>query len=90
MKAFRYLCIGFGFLHAGVMTFFALGPELAPLVVWIVDAPIAFFTQTWKPAYLQLGVPIAICSVLYPSLVYFAGVWGHRFIASRRRREASA
>jgi hypothetical protein len=84
MKAFRNVCIVLGVLHAVVMIYFASGPELAPLMVLIVDAPVAHFTQTWDSEVLQLGVPIAVCSVLYPSVIYLAGVIGFRAIASRR------
>ena len=45
MKKLTITCFSLGLLHAAIMTLFALGPELSPLMVLIVDAPVAHFTK---------------------------------------------
>ncbi|MBA4137725.1 MAG: hypothetical protein C0518_10450, partial [Opitutus sp.] len=73
MKKLKIVCAVLGLLHAVVMTAFALGPELSPLMVLIVDAPVAHFTKDLASPVLALGVPIAACSVLYPAVIFLAG-----------------
>ena len=70
----RRICVGFGLLHAVVMSAFATGPELSPLVVLVVDAPIAYFTQHLKPQSLALGIPIVACSIIYPGIIFLGGI----------------
>lgn len=73
MKPLTLFCVGFGLLHAGAMTFFALGPELSPLVVWIIDAPVAAFTARAESPFVRNGVPIIACSILYPTMIFLIG-----------------
>jgi hypothetical protein len=56
------------------MMAFASGSELSPLVVIIVDAPVANFTHALEPRSLAMGIPIAVCSVLYSVVFYLLGV----------------
>ena len=90
MKAttLKIACVILGLLHAVLMCAFAVGPELSPLVVHLVDVPIAYFTAGWEPRWLALGLPIVVCSVLYPGILYF----GIRFISRRfaKSRPASS
>ena len=69
------ITVGFGIIHFGLMILYALGPELSPLVVYLVDYPVA------KPLVLLgvgdktwLTVSIITCSVLYPIILYGA-IW---------------
>jgi hypothetical protein len=55
------------------MTFYASGPELVPLMVYLVDYPIAYFTMSGDPPILAYGIPIVICSIVYPTLIYLVG-----------------
>ena len=73
MKSLKIACIALGLLHAAIMTAFALGPELSPLMVLIVDAPVAYFTKDLASPFLALGIPIVVCSVFYPVLIFLAG-----------------
>jgi hypothetical protein len=85
MKKLTIVCIVFGLLHAAAMTMFALGPELSPLVVWIVDAPVAAFTIHAASPFVGYGVPIIACSILYPLVIFLIGWLG---ILIHRRRSA--
>jgi hypothetical protein len=73
MKTLKIICVVFGLLHAAIMAAFAVGPELSPLMVLIVDAPVAHFTKDMSPTFLALGIPIVVCSVLYPAVIFFLG-----------------
>lgn len=65
-------CSSLGVLHAIVMTRFALGPEWAPLAVYLVDFPLAYPLREWfglePPLIWILCIPA--CSLLYPWLLY--------------------
>jgi hypothetical protein len=74
MKKLKIVCLVLGLLHAAVMTAFALGSELSPLMVLIVDAPVAHFTKDLASPVVALGIPIAVCSILYPVVIFLAGV----------------
>ena len=73
MKTLKIVCVVLGLLHAAVMTAFALGPELSPLMVLIVDAPVAHFTKDLASPALALGIPIVVCSILYPAVIFLVG-----------------
>ena len=73
MRVLKYICIGLGIIHATVMTFFATGPELAPLMVRIVDFPIAHYTLDAESEVIEYGVPILVCSIFYPAIIYLIG-----------------
>ena len=73
MRTLKIVCVVLGVLHAAVMTTFALGPELAPLMVYIVDYPIAHFTAGGDPPIFGYGFPIVICSILYPAIIFGVG-----------------
>ncbi len=73
VKLLKFICIGLGITHAIIMTLFATGPELAPLMVWIVDFPIAHYTIEGEPKILAYGVPILVCSIVYPAIIYLIG-----------------
>ena len=83
MKNPKTVCIALGVLHALIMTAFAMGPELSPLMVLIVDAPVAYFTKDLSSPVAALGIPIVACSVLYSALIFLAG----DLIAKRSPRE---
>jgi len=74
MKKLKIVCLVLGLVHAAVMTAFALGPELSPLMVLIVDAPVANFTKDLASPVVALGIPIVVCSILYPAVIFFVGV----------------
>ncbi len=74
MKKLTITCFSLGLLHAAIMTLFALGPELSPLMVLIVDAPVAHFTKDLASPLLALGVPIIACSIIYPAAIFLLGV----------------
>jgi hypothetical protein len=73
MRALRRFCFWFGLVHGGVLTLFMFGPELSPLMVLLVDAPIASFTCTFESNAVRWGIPIVTCSVLYPAVIYLVG-----------------
>lgn len=89
MKKLKIVCIAFGLLHAAVMTAFALGPELSPLMILIVDAPVAHFTKDLASPFLALGIPILVCSVLYPWLVHLTGLMIFRLMKKAQSMTAS-
>jgi hypothetical protein len=78
LKTLRYFCIALGIAHAIAMTLFACGPELSPLMVTIVDAPIAFLTAGATSRVISLGIPIFVCSLAYPFLLYSLSLLGRR------------
>ena len=85
MRILKLACVALGALHALVMTAFALGPELSPLMVLIVDAPVAQLTKGFDSRILAYGVPIAACSVLYPGLIFLIGRMFIQLAAKSRR-----
>lgn len=86
MRTLKIVCVILGLLHAAVMTAFALGPELSPLMVYLVDYPIAYFTAHGDPPILAFGLPIVICSILYPAIIFVVGA----LILSISRKKSSA
>lgn len=73
MKAWRLICLALGVLHAAAMTMFARGEEPSPLVVLLVDWPIAELTRSLAPSPLRYAVPIGVCSLAYPVVLYWLG-----------------
>ncbi len=65
--------VALGALHAVLMTVFALGQELAPLAVWLVDFPLAYPLVEWFGLEWSVACAVSIvgCSILYPSLFYW-------------------
>ena len=67
----RNACVALGMLHALAMVLFVTGPELAPLMVYLVDYPVAA-PLLWLGLgeMLALWSSLVICSVLYPWLIF--------------------
>lgn len=84
MRRLVFMCCLFAVLHAAIMTAFAVGPELSPLVVWMVDAPVAVWTVGMDAAWLGLTIPIVACSILYPLVLFCCG-WLVIRVRARRR-----
>jgi hypothetical protein len=83
----KTIVVGLGLIHFAVMCFFLTGPELAPLVVAIVDSPGLFIAQRLlpdAPEYQQLFASMVICSIAYPlALLAIA----RRFLFRRQDRD---
>jgi len=67
-------CISFAIFHAVIMTLFALGLGWIPFIVYLIDYPVAHFTIKTDSLIIGLGIPIVICSILYPTIVFLAGL----------------
>ena len=71
MKKIKILSIVIGILHAIVMIFFATGPELSPLMVWIIDFPIATLFEFIGLDFDKFIYEIIIVSSIIYSLIFF-------------------
>ncbi len=83
----RYTAALLGMAHFATMLLFINGPELAPLVADIVDYPAALLTFLIMPSgcdsRVSMTVNAAICSVLYPMVLYYLFKLGWKRLKSR-------
>lgn len=74
-KASRYavfIAVAFGLIHFIVLMFFALGPELAPLMVTFIDLPGVCIVELFGiPEHPGAVIAVIICSILYPAILFF-------------------